>query len=100
MRILESAKRKLPALLSKSRTRDFPVLTSRRSVKSCERSSVRWSDSRGIMGSASSISMGSGEVSVGDAVVFVEDFGIVSGGRSEIFRGELIGKQRKKQVEN
>ena len=52
------------------------------------------------MGSASSISMGSGEVSVGDAVDFVEDFGIVSGGRSEIFRGELICKQRKKQVEN
>lgn len=49
------------------------------------------------MGSVSSISMGSGEVSVGDAEPF---FGIVSGGRSEVFRGELICKQRKKQVEN
>lgn len=97
--MLERAKRKLPALLSKSRTRDFPVLISRRSVKSCERSSVRWSDSRGMAGSASSISIGSGDVSVGDAEAFEVDFGSVSGGRSEIFRGELIGKEWKELVE-
>lgn len=43
------------------------------------------------MGSASSISIGSGDTPVGDADAFVGDFGSGSEGRSAIFRGELIG---------
>jgi hypothetical protein len=36
---------------------------------------------------------------VGDAEAFEVAFGCVSGGRSEIFRGELIGKEWKELVE-